>query len=144
MYKIFLVEDDETIAAAVARHIEAWGWEAVRCRDFTNVTGEFAACNPHLVLLDIGLPYRNGYHWCAELRKLSRAPIIFLSSAADNMNIVMAMEMGGDDFIAKPFDLEVLSAGPTTSAPPRPCWSAGAQCWTPGTTPSAMRGSGWS
>ena len=110
MYKIFLVEDDETIAAAVARHIEAWGWEAVRCRDFTNVTGEFAACNPHLVLLDIGLPFRNGYHWCGEIRKLSRVPIIFLSSASDNMNIVMAMSMGGDDFVAKPFDLEVLTA----------------------------------
>lgn len=151
MYKIFLVEDDETIAAAVARHIEAWGWEAVRCRDFTNVTGEFAACNPHLVLLDIGLPCRNGYHWCAELSKLSRAPIIFLSSAADNMNIVMAMEMGGDDFIAKPFDLEVLSAKIRALlrrtydfGAAAPCWSAGARCWTPGTTPSAMRGSGWS
>ena len=110
MYKIFLVEDDDAIAAAVMKHIASWGWEAHRAADYTNVAGEFAAFRPHLVLLDIGLPVRNGYHWCAEIRKLSQVPVIFLSSAADNMNIVMAMNMGGDDFIAKPFDLDVLTA----------------------------------
>ncbi len=110
MYKIFLVEDDEAIAAAVVKHIASWGWEPRRAVDLTKVMEEFTAFSPHLVLLDIGLPYRNGYHWCAEIRKLSRIPIVFLSSASDNMNIVMAMNMGGDDFIAKPFDLEVLSA----------------------------------
>ena len=110
MYKIFLVEDDDAIAAAVARHIASWGWEVRRAADYTDVAGEFAAFAPHLVLLDIGLPFRNGYHWCAEIRKLSQVPIIFLSSASDNMNIVMAMNMGADDFIAKPFDLEVLTA----------------------------------
>ena len=110
MYKIFLVEDDDAIAGAVERHIASWGWEVRRAADYTNVVGEFAAFAPHLVLLDIGLPFRNGYHWCAEIRKLSQVPIIFLSSASDNMNIVMAMNMGGDDFIAKPFDLEVLTA----------------------------------
>lgn len=110
MYKIFLVEDDAVIAAAVERHIASWGWEARRARDFTKVLEEFTAFSPHLVLLDIGLPFRNGYHWCGEIRRLSRVPIIFLSSASDNMNIVMAMNMGGDDFIAKPFDLDVLTA----------------------------------
>lgn len=110
MYKIFLVEDDDAIAAAVVRHINSWGWEARRARDLTRVMEEFSDFAPHLVLLDIGLPFRNGYHWCAEIRKLSRTPIIFLSSASDNMNIVMAMNMGGDDFIPKPFDLEVLAA----------------------------------
>ena len=110
MYKIFLVEDDEAIAAAVVKHIASWGWEARRAEDLTKVMEEFTAFSPHLVLLDIGLPYRNGYHWCTEIRKLSRIPIVFLSSASDNMNIVMAMNMGGDDFIPKPFDLEVLSA----------------------------------
>lgn len=110
MYKIFLVEDDDAIAGAVERHIASWGWEVRRAADYTNVVGEFSAYAPHLVLLDIGLPYRNGYHWCAEIRKLSQVPIIFLSSASDNMNIVMAMNMGGDDFVAKPFDLEVLTA----------------------------------
>ena len=110
MYKIFLVEDDDAIAAAVMRHIASWGWEARRAADYTDVVGEFAAFRPHLVPLDISLPVRNGYHWCAEIRKLSQTPIIFLSSASDNMNIVMAMNMGGDDFIAKPFDLDVLTA----------------------------------
>lgn len=110
MYKIFLVEDDDAIASAVVKYIGTWGWEARRAGDLTRVMEEFSAFAPHLVLLDIGLPFRNGYHWCAEIRKLSRIPIIFLSSASDNMNIVMAMNMGGDDFIPKPFDLEVLAA----------------------------------
>jgi len=110
VYKILLVEDDDTIAAAVVRHIASWGWEVRRASDFTDIVGEFVAFRPHLVLLDIGLPFRNGYHWCGEIRRLSQVPIIFLSSASDNMNIVMAMNMGGDDFIAKPFDLEVLTA----------------------------------
>ena len=110
MYKIFLVEDDGAIAAAIVKYIASWGWEARRAGDLTRVLEEFRAFSPHLVLLDIGLPYRNGYHWCAEIRRLSRVPVIFLSSASDNMNIVMAMNMGGDDFIAKPFDLEVLAA----------------------------------
>lgn len=110
MYKIFLVEDDDAIASAVAAHISSWGWEARRAGDLTRVLEEFAAYAPHLVLLDIGLPYRNGYHWCSEIRRLSQVPVVFLSSASDNMNIVMAMNMGGDDFIAKPFDLEVLAA----------------------------------
>ena len=108
--KIFLVEDDAVIAAAIKRSIEAWGCECRIVVDFQNVLQEFAAYDPQLVLMDITLPFYNGYHWCAEIRKLSKVPVIFLSSAADNMNIVMAMNMGGDDFIAKPFDLNVLLA----------------------------------
>ncbi len=110
MYRIFLVEDDDAIAGAILRHLEAWGWEGCRARDLTRVLEEFSAFAPQLVLLDIGLPYKDGYHWCGEIRRLSRVPILFLSSASDKMNIVMAMNMGGDDFIAKPFDLDVLSA----------------------------------
>ena len=110
MYKIFLVEDDAVIASAIEKHIVSWGWEARGVKDFTKVMEEFTAFAPQLVLLDIGLPFRNGYHWCGEIRRLSQVPIIFLSSASDNMNIVMAMNMGGDDFIAKPFDLDVLTA----------------------------------
>ena len=110
MYKIFLVEDDQAIAGAVAKHLVSWGWEVHRVADFKRVMEEFQAFGPHLVLLDIGLPFRNGYHWCSEIRRLSRVPILFLSSASDNMNIVMAMNMGGDDFVAKPFDLDVLTA----------------------------------
>ena len=110
MYRIFIVEDDRTIAEGLRRHIESWGFEARVCEDFTDVIAEFAACDPQLVLLDIALPGRNGYHWCAEIRKISSVPVIFVSSVSDNMNIVMAMNMGGDDFIAKPFDLNVLMA----------------------------------
>ena len=110
MYRIFLVEDDAVIADAVASHIRSWGYEAVTAEDFEHVMTEFSACSPHLVLLDISLPFYNGFHWCGRIREVSRVPVIFLSSASDNMNIVMAMNMGGDDFIAKPFDLHVLTA----------------------------------
>ena len=110
MYRIFLVEDDPIIAQTVQQHLESWGWQVKAAADFADVMTEFAAFDPQLVLLDIGLPVYNGYHWCGEIRKVSRVPVIFLSSASDNMNIVMAMHMGGDDFIPKPFDLNVLTA----------------------------------
>lgn len=110
MYRIFIVEDDEGIAKGVTQLVNAWEMEAVTVRDFRNVSGEFAACNPQLVLMDIGLPFMNGYHWCSEIRRVSKVPIIFLSSASDNMNIIMAMNMGADDFIPKPFDGSVLIA----------------------------------
>lgn len=110
MYRIFLVEDDETIARLIKKHLEKWEYEVSTVQDFDNVLGEFAACDPQLVLLDIRLPFYNGYHWCTQIRQVSKVPIIFLSSVSDNMNIVMAMNMGADDFIPKPFDLEVLTA----------------------------------
>ena len=110
MYRILIVEDDRVIAGAMKKHIESWGFD-VRCAsDFSNVLGEFVEYDPQLVLLDISLPLFNGYHWCSEIRKHSSVPVVFVSSASDNMNIVMAMNMGGDDFIAKPFDLNVLMA----------------------------------
>ena len=110
MYKLLVVEDDLSIAEAVRELAQNWGYEVRLCGDFRNVCGEFAAFSPHIVLLDITLPFFNGYHWCAELRRISSVPIIFISSASDNMNIVMAMNMGADDFIAKPFDGNVLMA----------------------------------
>ena len=110
MYRILLVEDDSGIAQAICEQGAMWELE-VRCvRNFHDVLGEFTAYDPQLVLMDISLPFFNGYHWCSEIRRVSRVPLIFLSSAADNMNIVMAMNMGADDFIAKPFDLDVLTA----------------------------------
>ena len=109
-YRILIVEDDPVIAGAVKRQIEAWGCEARTAENFADVTADFRSFAPHLVLMDIGLPLYDGYHWCAEIRKISRVPVIFLSSASDNMNILMALNMGGDDFIAKPFDLNVLTA----------------------------------
>ena len=110
MYRIFIVEDDMTIAGALAEHLRKWDYEAEYARDFKNIVERFVAFEPQLVILDIMLPLFNGFHWCQEIRKISKVPIIFLSSASDNMNIVMAMNMGGDDFIEKPFDLNVVTA----------------------------------
>ena len=108
--KIFIVEDDPVIASAVAEHIASWGCETRIAQNFQNIVQEFVDFDPQLVLLDVGLPFYNGYHWCSEIRRFSSVPIIFVSSASDNMNIVMAINMGADDFIAKPFDLNVLTA----------------------------------
>lgn len=110
MYKIMLVEDDENMANAMRTQLQVWGYEVYCIQNFQKVTEEFLAVEPQLVLLDIMLPFFNGYHWCSEIRKHSNVPILFISSASDNMNIIMAMNMGGDDFIAKPFDLNVLLA----------------------------------
>lgn len=104
------MEDDETIARLIKKHLEKWEYEVSTVQDFGNVLGEFAVCDPQLVLLDIKLPFYNGHYWCTQIRQVSKVPIIFLSSVSDNMNIVMAMNMGADDFIPKPFDLEVLTA----------------------------------
>ena len=110
MYRIFLVEDDGTLCSLVKKHLESWGYEVTAVEDFSDVMGEFVRVRPQLVLLDLKLPFFNGFHWCDEIRRVSQVPVIFLSSAADNMNMVMAMSRGADDFIAKPFHLEVLSA----------------------------------
>lgn len=110
MYRIMIVEDDPGIAEGLQQLIEGWGLEACVVRDFQHITEEFQTCQPHLVLLDISLPFYNGYYWCGELRRLSNVPILFLSSTADNMSIVMAVNLGADDFIAKPFDPRVLMA----------------------------------
>ena len=111
MYRIFIVEDDAAIAQAVCEQAESWALEARCVSDFRRVAEEAAAYGPHLILLDISLPFFNGYHWC---RRDPHAPAACPSSScrrrSDNMNIVMAMNMGGDDFIAKPFDLNVLMA----------------------------------
>lgn len=110
MYKLFIVEDDAGIADGIRHLTENWGFDVHICGDFRRVIEEFRACEPHIVLMDITLPFANGFHWCGEIRKLSRVPIIFISSAADNMNIIMAMSIGADDFIVKPFDGNVLVA----------------------------------
>lgn len=109
-YRILIVEDDAGIADAMQTRIQQWELEARKVRNFHNVMAEFGEYQPHLVLLDITLPFFNGYHWCSEIRRVSKVPVIFISSASDNMNIVMAMNLGADDFIAKPFDGDVLIA----------------------------------
>ncbi len=110
MYKILIVEDDRTIAENLTAHLRRWNYEVEYVEDFKNVMEQFGRFDPQLVLLDIVLPFYNGFYWCQEIRKISNVPIIFLSSANDNMNIVMAMNMGGDEFIEKPFDLSVVTA----------------------------------
>lgn len=109
-YRILVVEDDEVIAEQIKNYLEKWGYGVVCAEDFRNVLQEFAAADPHIVLLDIGLPFYNGYYWCGKIREVSQVPILFVSSAGDNMNIIMAVNMGGDDFVAKPFEPEILGA----------------------------------
>ena len=110
MYRILIVEDDPVIAEQVGGYLAKWGYEVKEVSDFSDVLSDVAGFEPHLVLMDIGLPFYNGYYWCGEIRKVSKVPVLFLSSASDNMNIIMAMNRGGADFVAKPFDLEVLAA----------------------------------
>lgn len=110
MHNILIIEDDQTIAGVMQEHLQSWG-HTVCCADvFQDIIPQLLAFDPQLVLLDISLPGRNGFHWCQEIRKLSKVPVIFVSSAGDNMNQVMAMNFGGDDFITKPFDLQILAA----------------------------------
>ncbi len=110
MYRILIVEDDRGIAEEILRQAQTWGMEAKCAENFRDIMGELKRFEPQLVLLDISLPFFNGYHWCSEIRKDSNVPVIFISSASDSMNIVMAMSLGADDFIAKPFDMSVLMA----------------------------------
>ena len=110
MHKILIIEDDEIIAKSIEKELSNWGFISKCITDFQNIIPQFVEFDPQLILLDITLPFFNGYHWCSEIRKLSKVPIVFISSASDNMNIVMYMNMGGYDFISKPFDLHVLIA----------------------------------
>lgn len=110
MQKIMIIEDDEIISMTLKKHLEIWDYEVCVIKDFKHIMEQFQDIQPTLVLLDISLPYYNGYYWCQEIRKISEIPIIFISSTNENMNIVMAMNMGADDFINKPFDLNVLTA----------------------------------
>ncbi len=110
MYKILVIEDDLTISEVLERQLTKWGYLVQTVTDFGSVLEQFEAYEPHLVFLDISLPFFNGYHWCMEIRKVSQKPIIFLSSASDDMNLVMAINLGADDFVAKPFNLEVVTA----------------------------------
>ncbi len=110
MYRLLIIEDDKGIAEAIKTQAEMWGMQVHMITNFRNVMAQFAEVEPHIVLLDIALPFFNGYHWCSEIRKVSKVPIIFISSASDNMNMIMAMNMGADDFIAKPFDQSLLMA----------------------------------
>ena len=110
MHRIMIVEDDAAIARLLEENLRAWGYDAFSCRDLSDVLGEFTREKPHLLLLDVGLPFFNGYHWCEQIRRVSTAPIVFISSRTGSMDAVMAMTMGGDDFISKPFDMALIVA----------------------------------
>jgi two component transcriptional regulator, winged helix family len=105
-----IIEDDLTLAGLIKNSLSKWGYEVFCVEDFFNVMDDFTAINPHLLMIDINLPYFNGYHWCAMIRKVSKIPIIFISSALESMNIIMAINMGADDFISKPFELDILES----------------------------------
>lgn len=110
MYTILLVEDDNVIATKIAQFLKSWNYEVVLVKDFHDVMDTFFQCNPDLVLMDVTLPVLNGYHWTTQIRRVSKVPILFVSSAGDNMNIVMALSQGADDYITKPFELQILQA----------------------------------
>ncbi|MDQ0221598.1 response regulator transcription factor [Streptococcus moroccensis] len=110
MHKILLVEDDVTINTLVKKNLEQWGYAVTDIADFTQVLQVFTQTEPHLVLLDLTLPFFNGYYWCQEIRKVSKVPIVFLSSHDQAMDIVMAINMGADDYVTKPFEMTVLLA----------------------------------
>lgn len=138
MYKIYIVEDDGTISSLLQDNLCRWGFEASCAQEFSAVSEEFDRVRPHLVLMDISLPFYNGYYWCGEIRKRSKVPIIFLSSRAENMDVVMAVNMGGDDYITKPFSMDVLIAKVNallrrtySYAEDVPVWSAGGALFNP-------------
>jgi DNA-binding response OmpR family regulator len=110
MYRIMLIEDDEKIRRIVTNSLEKWQYDVVEVTQFDQVLTEFERSDPHLVILDINLPVFDGFYWCQQIRSVSKVPIIFLSSRNQNMDIIMAINMGGDDFIQKPFDLDILVA----------------------------------
>lgn len=110
MYRILIVEDDQTLARSIARVLADRGYTPAVAEDLTDILPRFRAFDPQLVILDLSLPYHNGYHWCRRLREMSDLPILFLSSAADSLNQVTAMDLGADDYLAKPVDAELLGA----------------------------------
>ena len=109
-FKIFLIEDDEIIAKSLKKFLENWSYDVYLVKDYEKVFEEYKKIDPAIILIDISLPFFNGYYWCEQVRKVSNLPIIFISSASENLNKIMAMNMGADDYITKPFDLELLLA----------------------------------
>lgn len=108
MYKIMIIEDDITLCSEIAEGLTRWGFDAIVVKNFEEIFNEFAKNNPHLIIMDINLPYFDGFHWCQKIREVSKVPIIYLSSRNSNMDIIMAIKMGGDDFVTKPFSMDIL------------------------------------
>ncbi len=110
MYTIMLVEDDEALCAQISEGLKKWGFHAVSAGNFENITEDFKQIKPQLVLMDVNLPSFDGFYWCGKLRELSTVPVVFLSSRDTNMDIIMAVNTGADDYITKPFSMQVLIA----------------------------------
>lgn len=110
MYKVMIVEDDVKIRSMIGGYLKKWNFEAIIVEQFNQVDKLVLLEKPNIMLLDINLPNFDGFYWCEKIRKFSDVPVIFISSRTENMDIIMAMNVGGDDFIQKPFSLEVLVA----------------------------------
>ncbi|MBC1478794.1 two-component system response regulator VirR [Listeria welshimeri] len=110
MVKVYIVEDDEVIRDTIRKHLSKWGFEIGVVEDFNNILQEFLAFEPQLVILDVNLPFFDGFYWCNQIREVSNVPIIFLSSRNSRMDQIMGMNMGADYYIEKPVDLDVLMA----------------------------------
>lgn len=108
MFKVLVVEDDSKIREIILENLKKWGFDGISVEDFSQVFNTFVSYNPHIVLMDINLPSFDGFYWCNKIREVSKVPVIFVSSRNTNMDIIMAINMGGDDFIQKPFSLDVL------------------------------------
>ena len=108
--KILIIEDDETLAGEMASFLVRWGYETHTIRRFDSILEEFREIRPQLVLMDINLPFYDGFYWCARIRQVSRVPILYISSRSDDRDKIMAMAQGGDDYVEKPFHLDLLKA----------------------------------
>lgn len=109
-YRIYLVEDDAMLAEEISKLLVKWGYEVNTAQMFDNILDEFLIIQPHIVLMDVNIPRFDGFHWCRKIREISTVPIIYISSRDSNMDIIMGMNNGGDDYLAKPFDNAVLVA----------------------------------
>lgn len=107
---ILIVEDDTILAREIQEFLKKWGYQAMEARHFDRLLSDFTACHPHLVLMDINLPYFDGFYWCSRIREISDVPIIYISSRSDDRDKIMAIAQGGDDYVEKPFHLDLLKA----------------------------------
>lgn len=110
MYKILIIEDDTALCSNMIKNLSKWNFDMYKIDDFENVIKEFMNIKPHLVLMDVNLPYFDGFYWCKQIRAVAKTPIIFLSSRDSNMDIIMAVNQGADDYITRPFSFELLVA----------------------------------
>lgn len=110
MHTVFLVEDDLALCAELEDNLRRWGFTVITCQAFDRILEDFVRVRPHLVIMDINLPFFDGFYWCRKIREVSKVPVLFLSSRDTNMDIIMAVNTGGDDYVTKPFSMSVLLA----------------------------------